>query len=255
MKKYWNELLLLLFPILLFFIHLFASEYNGLFSWQPKNMELYRFMTHSFFHQNYSHLFSNIGVYFLITALLYWCARKLNRKGVLTYIVWTTILLTPPITAFFYHYVDLLKPSLGSSNIMTAITGLVVFWIVLLGELRWKAYSLFTLAVLMLSFISMQMNLFIYFTVLMILCIGMYIFLFKMKNQHLNEIWMCMAFLGISIYFSMQLKVENGTFTNIYGHYLGFVIGLFIGWIFFLLEQHIIEKHTLHENESLSGSD
>ena len=208
------------------------------------------YFTHSYFHDDWSHLSQNLQGYLVLTSLLYvlyykFGIEKLLRKAYI--IIFLTMPIITALMNYLAHKLFLEKPfppMSGSSDIVSSLIGLSFYSIIILLNLRNrydKGISLLVYLSSVLIFLRFEPS-FAY--ALLIIFIPNYLWiLFKTlthKLQISSLIYFVLLFISIAVYtisiFPKEI-VSGNSVINTFSHLIGLFYGLYIGYLIVLRAQ------------------
>jgi len=259
-------LLIALFPVILFLIMLLPSIIRDTLRLDIKSPELWQYLTQSFVHNGWSHLWSNLSLYLLFSIMVLllanWCKEKIKFFRLFLFVVFTLPILSSIIQVLYYpillNWLPNLQYSQGSSGIVSALAGFVpIFWAIYFNKKNAKInfdirMFLFLVLYITLLFVCIYGQSFSY--IFSFVAFLLVIFLFSLLSNFKN-IWIEMKnetetnllkafilsisflffiFTPIIIFPSVTKMFDGGTFTDFLMHYIGICYGIIVSGFYFI---------------------
>ena len=241
--------LIFAFAIILIFL-LFKNTGNLLrFDLTALN-KWWAYFTHSYFHDDWSHLSQNLQGYLVLTSLLYVLYYKFGIEKLLRRAFIIIFITMPFITSLTNYLADELfferhfPPMAGSSDIVSALIGLSFYSIIILLNLRHrydKGISLLVYLSTLLIVLRFEPSFSYAFIIIFIpnyLWILIKTVMYKIRISRL--IYFVLLFSSIAVYtisiFPKEI-VSGNSIINTFSHLIGLVYGLFIGYLVVLRTQ------------------
>jgi hypothetical protein len=259
-------LLIALFPITLFLIMLPPSIIRDTLRLDIKSPELWQYLTQSFVHNGWSHLWRNLSSYLLFSImgllLANWCKEKIKFFRLFLFVVITFPILSSIIQVLYYptllSWLPNLQYSQGSSGIVSALAGFVpIFWAIYFNKKNAKIdfdvrMFLFLVLYIALLFVCIygQSFSYIFLFVAFLLVIFLFSLLSNFKNilieitnetktNLLKAFILITSFLffivtPIIIFPSLTKMFDGGTFIDFFMHYMGICYGIIVSGSYFI---------------------
>jgi len=259
-------LLIAIFPITLFLIMLLPSVIRDILRLDIKNPELWQYLTQSFVHNGWSHLWSNLSSYLLFSImgllLANWCKEKREFFKLFLFAVITLPILSSIIQVLYYpillSWLPHLQYAQGSSGIVSALAGFApIFWAIYFNKkndkINFDVRMLLFLALyiaLLFVYIYNQSFSYIFLFVAFLSAISLILLLSNFKNilieianetktNLLKSFILRISFLffiatPIIIFPSLTKMFDGGTFTDFFMHYISICYGIIVSGVYFI---------------------
>jgi membrane associated rhomboid family serine protease len=262
-KKYvLNAGMLLIFPVIISAVMLLPGNIQEALKLNLQNPKFWQFLTSGFVHNSASHYFDNLVAFIILILLQIILINRLKLQKSYSWLLFFTIISFPIISSIvkillYPSLMPMVKISCGSSGIVSSLAGFIpMVWIAYLSKASRKnlcTVSFFgmVLSYIVLSFViayfSYHRNLFL--TLIIIAIIVVFTASYKKSIKYIartiagekNRLMLFYLLLLLLFFLSSPLLtfplrlIQGNNSVDFFAHYLGFIYGFFISFVFFRL--------------------
>ena len=240
---YKEFLYTLILPLLITFVYLFFRNNKDILAYNRSNFKFWQIYTKDFINDSFIHYFGNVIVILIVSIVLFLLLSKIRREYLTKYLLFFVVLIVPPLTSISDILFVFPRSSsnyfLGSSNIASALIGLVMFffsYIMLKKEFNVQKVYYYTLLIVV--FIFSWIYYFKLSTIFLYVILALLIFFYKLifarkikfrkffSHNKVAKIVIVLFIYILLLQSSFPNKVDN---INILGHYFGLALGVIMG--------------------------
>ncbi len=255
-----DVLVLSAFPVLITLVMFLPQAMQDAMKLNLRNPSWWQLLTSGFVHNSLSHYFDNLIAFLLLLLLQIIIVYKMNWKKEYFMLLFFTIISFPVVSSivkllWYPGIMPIVSVSCGSSGIISAMIGFIpVLWVAYISKISGKkllGFSFFStvLAYIVLSFaiIYFHYHRDIMLMLVIITMVCVFAFAYRDNLRHIyraiireSNIFMLFYLLFLLLFFlaspllTFPLKlVQGNSSVDFFAHYLGFIYGFFISFVFF----------------------
>lgn len=257
-----NAGIILTFPVIISAVMLLPANIQEGLKLNLQNPKFWEFLTSGFVHNSTSHYFDNLVAFIILILLQVILINKMKLQKGYSYLLFFTIVSFPIASSIvkillYPSLMPMVKISCGSSGIISALVGFIpMVWIIYLSKTSKKNLCTFSFFGMILSFIVLSFVI-AYFpyhknillTLIIIAVIVAFTVSYKKSIKHISLtiireknklllfylLFLPLFFLSSPLLTFPLKLIQGNNSVDFFAHYIGFIYGFFISFVFFRL--------------------